>query len=47
MILVNEYAMIEPGDLIDVPEKCIAKFRKYVPCSAEAGTYLHEGDVSQ
>ena len=47
MIWVNEDAMIQPEDMIDVPEKFIAKFRKYAPCSVDAGSYLKEGDVSQ
>jgi len=39
---VNEDAMILPGDMIYVPEKFIAKFRKYVPYTvgAIAGSYL-------
>jgi polysaccharide export outer membrane protein len=37
---VNEDAMIEPGDMIYVPEKFIAKFRKYIPYSVNAGSYL-------
>jgi polysaccharide export outer membrane protein len=37
---VNEDAMIQPGDMIYVPEKFIANFRKYVPYSINAGTYL-------
>ena len=47
MIWVNQDAMIQSGDLIDVPEKFIAKFRKYVPRSVDAGSYLQEGDVSR
>jgi len=47
MIWVNQDAMIQSGDLMDVPEKFIAKFRKYVPRSVDAGSYLQEGDVSQ
>lgn len=39
---VNEDAMVMPGDMIYVPEKFIAKFRKYVPYSVGgvAGSYL-------
>jgi polysaccharide export outer membrane protein len=37
---VNEDALIQPGDMIYVPEKFIANFRKYVPYSATAGTYV-------
>jgi polysaccharide export outer membrane protein len=38
----NEDAMVLPGDMIYVPEKFIAKFRKYVPYTmgAIAGSYL-------
>ena len=35
---VNEDASIKPGDMIYVPEKFIANFKKYVPYSF--GTYL-------
>jgi polysaccharide export outer membrane protein len=39
---VNEDAMVLPGDMIYVPEKFIANFRKYVPYSVGgmAGSYL-------
>ena len=37
---VNEDAVIRPGDMIYVPEKFIVEFRKYVPYSVNAGTYL-------
>jgi polysaccharide export outer membrane protein len=37
---VNEDAMIQPGDMIYVPEKFIANFRKYVPYTVNAGSYL-------
>jgi polysaccharide export outer membrane protein len=39
---VNEDAMVMPGDMIYVPEKFIANFRKYVPYTvgALAGSYL-------
>jgi hypothetical protein len=47
MIWVNQDAMIQSGDLMDVPEKFIAKFRKYVLRSVDARSYLQEGDVSQ
>jgi len=38
---VNEDAVIRPGDMVYVPEKFIANFRKYVPYSVNAGTYLN------
>jgi len=37
---VNEDASIKPGDMIYVPEKFIANFKKYVPYSMNAGTYV-------
>ena len=39
---VNEDATIQPGDMVYVPEKFIASFRKYVPYSLTAvgGSYL-------
>ena len=37
---VNEDPTIQPGDMIYVPEKFIANFKKYVPYSINAGTYL-------
>ncbi len=37
---VNEDSMIQPGDMIYVPEKFIANFKKYVPYSINAGTYI-------
>jgi polysaccharide export outer membrane protein len=37
---VTEDAMIQPGDMIYVPEKFIAHFRKYVPYSLTASSYL-------
>jgi polysaccharide biosynthesis/export protein len=37
---VNEGATLKPGDMIYVPETFITKFRKYVPYSVSAGTYL-------
>ncbi|MGO9338920.1 MAG: polysaccharide biosynthesis/export family protein [Terracidiphilus sp.] len=39
---VNEDAILRPGDMIYVPEKFIAEFRKYVPYSLNAGTYLSQ-----
>lgn len=36
----NEDPILQPGDMIYVPEKFIANFRKYVPYSINAGTYL-------
>ncbi len=43
----NEDPTIQPGDMVYVPEKFIAKFRKYVPYSLNAGSYLQEGYFSQ
>jgi polysaccharide export outer membrane protein len=37
---VNEDASIKPGDMIYVPEKFIANFKKYVPYSFNGGTYV-------
>jgi len=37
---VSEDASIRPGDMIYVPEKFIANFKKYVPYSLNGGTYL-------
>ena len=38
---VNEDAIMQPGDMIYVPEKFIANFRKYVPYMVNAGSYLN------
>jgi polysaccharide biosynthesis/export protein len=38
---VNEDATIMPGDMIYVPEKFIANFRKYVPYTVNLGTYFN------
>lgn len=40
---VNEDPMLAPGDMVYVPEKFIANFRKYVPYSLNAGSYMQEG----
>jgi ribosomal protein L16 Arg81 hydroxylase len=37
----NEDATLQPGDMIYVPEKFIANFRKYVSYSANAGTFFN------
>jgi polysaccharide export outer membrane protein len=37
---LNEDATVKPGDMIYVPESFITKFKKYVPYSVNAGTYL-------
>ena len=37
---MNEGAILKPGDMIFVPESFITTFRKYVPYSINAGTYL-------
>jgi polysaccharide export outer membrane protein len=39
---MKEDTMLEAGDMIYVPEKFIANFRKYVPYSLNAGTYLQQ-----
>jgi polysaccharide export outer membrane protein len=38
----NEDATLQPGDMIYVPEKFIANFKKYVPYTAGAGTYVNQ-----
>ena len=38
----NEDAVMRPGDMVFVPENAITKFRKYVPYSLNAGSYLAE-----
>jgi polysaccharide export outer membrane protein len=40
---INEDAILKPGDMIFVPETFITTFRKYVPYSVNAGTYLTNG----
>jgi polysaccharide export outer membrane protein len=40
---VNEDATLKPGDMIFVPETFITSFRKYVPYSVNAGSYLTNG----
>lgn len=40
---MNEDATLKPGDMIFVPETFITRFRKYVPYSVNAGTYLTNG----
>jgi polysaccharide export outer membrane protein len=42
---VNENATLKPGDMIFVPETFITNFRKYVPYSLNAGTYLSNGPL--
>jgi len=37
---MHDDAMIQPGDMIYVPEKFIANFKKYVPYSLNLGTYV-------
>ena len=39
---VNEDAHLQPGDMIYVPEKFIANFRKYVPYTLNAGSYINQ-----
>ena len=38
---VTEVPVLKPGDIIYVPEKFISNFRKYVPYTINAGTYLN------
>jgi polysaccharide biosynthesis/export protein len=38
----NEDPSVQPGDMIYVPEKFITNFRKYVPYSANLGTYISQ-----
>ena len=40
---LNEDSMIQPGDMIYVPQKAIERFREYVPYSVNLGTYLTPG----
>lgn len=40
---LNEDLTIQPNDIVYVPEKFITNFRKYVPYSANLGTYMEEG----
>lgn len=37
---VNEDAFLKPGDMVFVPESTYSKFRKYVPYSVNAGSYM-------
>lgn len=37
---ITEDAVIKPGDMVFVPENTITKFRRYVPYSVSAGSYL-------
>jgi polysaccharide export outer membrane protein len=37
---INEDAVLKPGDMVFVPENSITKFRRYVPYSVNAGSYL-------
>jgi polysaccharide biosynthesis/export protein len=37
----NEDATLQPGDMIYVPEKFIANFKKYVPYSANTGAFIN------
>jgi polysaccharide export outer membrane protein len=37
---LEEDATVRPGDLIVIPEKFIANFKKYVPYSFNAGTFI-------
>jgi polysaccharide export outer membrane protein len=39
----DEDPVIHPGDMIYVPEKFIANFKKYVPYTANVGTYFNPG----
>jgi len=42
---VNEDAMLQPGDMIFVPEKFITNFRKYVPYTFGLYTSVNPGDI--
>jgi polysaccharide biosynthesis/export protein len=37
---LNEDVTVRPGDLIVIPEKFIVQFKKYVPYSVNAGTFI-------
>ena len=37
---MTENATLQPGDMVYVPEKFIANFRKYVPYTVNVGGYL-------
>lgn len=37
---ITEDAVLKPGDMVFVPENSITKFRRYVPYSVNAGSYL-------
>ena len=39
---VNEDALLQPGDMIFVPEKAITNFRKYVPYALTTGDYIQQ-----
>jgi polysaccharide export outer membrane protein len=39
---VTENATLAPGDMVYVPEKFIANFRKYVPYTVVTGSYLQQ-----
>lgn len=41
----NEDGLLMPGDMIYVPEKFIANFRKYVPYAVNAGTFIDPGSL--
>lgn len=38
---IDEDAFLKPGDMVFVPESAITRFRKYVPYSVAAGTYMN------
>lgn len=42
---ITEDPVLHAGDMVYVPEKFISKFRKYVPYSVNAGTYLQPGPL--
>jgi hypothetical protein len=37
---LNEDVTVRPGDMIVIPEKFIVQFKKYVPYSVNAGTFI-------
>jgi polysaccharide biosynthesis/export protein len=39
---ISEDVLVRPGDMVYVPESAITKFRKYVPYSVNAGSYVSD-----
>ncbi len=42
---MHDDALLQPGDMIYVPEKFISSFKKYVPYSFNFGTYLQTSPI--